>query len=78
MNDSGFKVKGKIILDSDQCLYGSRSIERTLTVNGTPFGLMVGEFNYGGILNYAIKAEGVGSTWYQVGSSFPGIDRRKL
>jgi hypothetical protein len=72
MNSSGFKVKGKIILDSH-----NKSVERTITVNGTPFGLMVGEFNYGGILNYAVKAEGVGSTWYQVGSSFPGIDRSK-
>ena len=74
MDMKDFKVKGTILMDRPSGMRNPMVVKRTLKVIGTPFGLMVGEFKICGVTCYAVKAEGVGETWYQVGPGFAGID----
>lgn len=72
MDNSGYKVRGEILLRS-------RAVrKRTITVTGTPFGLMTGKFKLvrGGVWHHAVKAEGENfTTRYEVGCDFPALVR---
>ncbi len=76
MDIKGFKVKGLVLLDMCGCKGRQVVKTRTISVLGTPAGLMVGSFKHHGVTCYAVKAEGENFTdWYQVGCSFPGMGR---